>query len=97
MLGQTLVWMAAVVVLSALTMPGAAMAAEPSKKLNINEASQLEIGRYLNPVVGKNICHVTTAYRSTQGPFKTIEDIKQVPKIGTQEFSLLQDRICVDC
>jgi DNA uptake protein ComE-like DNA-binding protein len=64
---------------------------------NATKALQLQIGMYLNPVVGKDICHVTTAYRRTQGPFKSIEDIKKVPKIGDKEFALIQDKICVDC
>ena len=97
MIERTLVWMVAAVLLSALTMPGTLVAAEPSKKLNINEASQLQIGMSLNPVVGKDICHVTTGYRRKYGAFKTIEDIKRVPKIGDKEFALLKDKICVDC
>ncbi len=97
MIGRTLVWMMAAVVLSALTMPGTLVATEPSKKLNINKASQLQIGMSLNPVVGKDICHVTTGYRRMYGAFKTIEDIKRVPKIGDKEFALIKDKICVDC
>ena len=97
MIGRTLVWMVAAVVLSVLTMPGILVAAEPSKKLNINEASQLQIGMSLNPVVGKDICHVTTGYRRRHGAFKSIEDIKKVPKIGDKEFALIKDKICVDC
>ena len=90
-------WILVVGILAALGIPGIPKAAEPAKKLNINEASQLQIGRSLNPVVGKDICHVTTGYRRTYGPFKTIEDLKKVPKIGEKEFAQLQDLICVDC
>ena len=97
MIRRTVLWMVVGAILAALSIPGIPMAAEPSKKLNINEASQLQIGMSLNPVVGKDICHVTTAYRRTHGPFKTIEDLKKVPKIGEKEFAQLQDRICVDC
>lgn len=97
MIGRALLWIVAVAMLAAFGIPGTPMAAEPSTKLNINEASQRQIGMELNPVVGKDICHVTTAYRRTQGPFKSIDDIKKVPKIGEKEFARLKDRICVDC
>ena len=30
--------------------------AEPAKKLNINKASQLQIGMSMNPIAGKDIC-----------------------------------------
>ncbi len=97
MMRRTGLWVLVVGILAVLSIPGIAPAAEPSKKLNINEASQLQIGMSLNPVVGKDICHVTTAYRRAHGPFKTIQDLKKVPKIGEKEFARLQDRICVDC
>ncbi len=97
MMRRTGLWVLVVGILAALSIPGIAQAAEPSKKLNINEASQLQIGMSLNPVVGKDICHVTTGYRRMHGAFKTIEDIKKVPKIGDKEFALIKDKICVDC
>ncbi len=97
MMRRTVLWMVVGAMLAALSIPGIPKAAEPAKKLNINEASQLQIGRSLNPVVGKDICHVTTGYRRTYGPFKTIEDLKKVPTIGEKEFARLQNLICVDC
>lgn len=62
-------------------------------KVNINTATveQLDALPHIGPVLAQRI----VAFRSEQGPFKGIEDIKQVDGIGDATFQDLRDLITV--
>ncbi|MCK4666435.1 helix-hairpin-helix domain-containing protein [Candidatus Dependentiae bacterium] len=63
------------------------------KKVNINTASKDELIklRKVGPVTAQNIID----YRSQHGPFKRIEDIKNVTRIGEKTFQSLRPYITV--
>jgi competence protein ComEA len=62
-------------------------------KLNINTAtlSELETLPGIGPVLAQRIID----YRQQKGPFRTIEDLQNVPGIGAKRFSELQELITV--
>lgn len=66
---------------------------ESSDKVNINTADQslLETLPRIGPVTAQNII----SYREENGPFKDIEDIKNVSRIGEKTFEGLKDFITV--
>ncbi|NLI61735.1 MAG: transporter [Clostridiales bacterium] len=63
-------------------------------KVNINKAdqSQLETLPRIGPVTAQNIIQ----YREENGPFMSIEDIMNVPRIGEKTFEGLKDHITVN-
>lgn len=63
-------------------------------KININTASEAELQQLprIGPTLAKNIVE----YREKNGPFKTIEEIKNVPRIGDKTFEGLRDLITVE-
>ncbi len=65
-----------------------------NQKININTAdqSQLETLPRIGPTIAKNIIE----YRKQNGPFKRIEDIMNVPRIGEKTFQGLKDLITVN-
>lgn len=68
---------------------------EPEKrKVNINVASsaELELLPGLGPVLSQRIVE----YRKTKGPFQKVEDLKQVPGIGSKKFDQIKDLVTVD-
>lgn len=64
-----------------------------SQKVNINQASSEEL-QTLNGV-GPATAEKIMAYRSSNGYFKTIEDIKSVDGIGDKTFEKLKEHITV--
>ncbi len=62
-------------------------------KININRASVSELTA-LNGI-GESRAKNIVAYREENGPFKTIEDIMNVPNIGTGIFSGIKEDITV--
>lgn len=62
--------------------------------LNINTATAEELADTL-PRVGKNTAALIVSYREKNGPFKKIEDIKNVKGIGDKTFEKMKDLICV--
>lgn len=68
--------------------------AAPQEKVNINTASveELDALPHIGPVLAQRIAD----YRSKQGPFQDIQDIKQVAGIGDAVFHDLQDLITVE-
>lgn len=62
--------------------------------LNINTATAEELADTL-PRVGKSTAALIVSYREKNGPFKNIEDIKNVKGIGDKTFEKMKDLICV--
>lgn len=62
-------------------------------KININKASQTEL-ETLNGI-GPSTALKIINYRSDNGEFKKIEDIKNVPGIGESKFENIKNDICI--
>jgi competence protein ComEA len=62
-------------------------------KVNINTATAEELDTL--PGVGPSIAQRIIDYRTTNGPFQSIEDIKNVKGIGDATFEKLKDKITV--
>lgn len=67
---------------------------EERKKVNINEASLQELTRLsgIGPVLAKRILD----YRRLHGPFKKVEDIKNVEGIGPKKLSLIEKYLILE-
>lgn len=64
---------------------------DPAGKVNINyaDSSQLQTLDGVGPVTARKIID----YRESSGPFKSIEDLKNVSGIGDKTFDKLKDKI----
>ncbi|MGC8970622.1 MAG: helix-hairpin-helix domain-containing protein [bacterium] len=68
---------------------------EPSNtKININTASAKELEEL--PGIGPALANRIVSYRETNGPFKSIEDLKKVSGIGEKRFEAIKDLIVVE-
>lgn len=67
---------------------------KPTKLVNINtaDAQQLQALPGIGPAISDRIVH----HRQVHGPFKTKEDIKNVPGIGDKKFEVIKDLITVE-
>ena len=74
--------------------PGGPSAPSGGKKININTATLAELDTLpkIGPVTAQNIID----YRTKNGPFKKIEDLKNVSGIGDATFEALKDLITVE-
>ncbi|HHW01984.1 MAG TPA: competence protein ComEA [Thermoanaerobacterales bacterium] len=63
-------------------------------KININTASLQDLDTL--PGVGPATAQKIIDYRTQNGPFKSIEDIKNVSGIGDKKFEQIKDKIKVD-
>ncbi|WP_245984593.1 helix-hairpin-helix domain-containing protein [Biomaibacter acetigenes] len=63
-------------------------------KININTASLSELDTL--PGIGPTTAQKIIDYRTQNGPFKSIEDIKNVSGIGEKKFEQIKDKIKVD-
>ncbi len=63
-------------------------------KVNINTADLEGLKRI--PGVGEVTAQNIIKYRESEGPFKTIEDIMNVTRIGEKTFESIKDYICID-
>ena len=68
-----------------------------SSKLDLNKATQLDIARDINPLLGKDVCHVITRDRAARGPYKSLDDLARIKKITKEDVKKLRDAVCVDC
>ena len=62
-------------------------------KVNINTANKEKLATL--PGIGEGTADKIIEYRSTNGKFKTIEDIKKIPGIGENKFKSLKDKITI--
>ncbi|HTP06650.1 MAG TPA: helix-hairpin-helix domain-containing protein [Anaerolineae bacterium] len=63
------------------------------EKININTASAEELDKL--PGIGPSLAKAIVDYRTKNGPFKTIDGIKEVPRIGDSLFEKIKDQITV--
>lgn len=63
------------------------------RKLNINKATQSELESLTG--VGPSMAAKILEYRKKNGPFKTIDSLKNVPGIGKSKYDGLKEEICV--
>lgn len=64
-----------------------------SQKININTATQTELETL--PGIGPATSLKIVNYREENGPFKSIEEIKEVSGIGDAKYENIKDLICV--
>jgi competence protein ComEA len=64
-----------------------------SEQININTASVEELDKL--PGIGPSIAKAIIDYRTTNGPFKKIEDINEVKGIGDALYAKIKDQITV--
>lgn len=62
-------------------------------KVNLNTADATQLKTLTG--IGDKRAEDIIAYRNSHGPFKQIEDIKQVSGIGDKTFEKLKDQLCV--
>jgi competence protein ComEA len=70
------------------------LSAKEIKKININEASVVELTQLKR--IGPKIAQRIVEYRENYGPFELPEDIMKVKGIGPKTFKLNKDRIIVE-
>lgn len=63
------------------------------KKININRANSSELDQL--PGIGPSLAESIIQYREQKGAFSSIEDIKNVPRIGDKKYEQLQDYISI--
>ena len=81
--------------LSAMLLPMVAFASTEFKgteTVNINKANAATLAAYLKGV-GANKAKAIVKYRSSNGKFKTAEDIKNVPGIGDETYKDMKSKI----
>lgn len=78
--------------------PGAVMSSSsailPSGKININRASAAELDQHLSGI-GPTLAQRIVDYREKNGPFRTIEDLRNVSGIGDKRFAEIKDQVDV--
>jgi competence protein ComEA len=65
-----------------------------SDKVNINSADETQLETL--PGIGPSKSAAIIEYRTTNGPFKAIEDIQSISGIGEKTFEKLKDKITVN-
>jgi|SRR5450759_848972 competence protein ComEA len=65
----------------------------PGALININTADATQLDTL--PGIGPSTAQSIIDYRTKNGPFKKIEDIKNVPRIADTEFNKIKDMITV--
>lgn len=78
---------------SFMLVAAAPLATAADGKIDINTASAEELTQ-LNKV-GPKIAERIVSYRNTNGPFKTIDDLKNVKGVGDTILDLNRDRMTI--
>jgi competence protein ComEA len=85
-----------------LTVPAGGTTVNPSNtgggsgnqaKINLNKADETQLQNL--PGIGPAKAAAITEYRQTSGPFKSVEDLKNISGIGDKTFEKLKDLITV--
>jgi len=63
-------------------------------KVNINTATETQIA--LLPGIGPKLAAEVVNYRTNNGGFKTIEDIKKVSGVGDKKFEKIKDFVVLE-
>ena len=63
-------------------------------KVNINTATEAQIA--LLPGLGPKLATEVVNYRTNNGGFKTIEDIKKVSGVGDKKFEKIKDYVVLE-
>ncbi len=80
---------------AAVTAPQPASAAAEGKSLiNINSASAEELQEL--PGIGPAIAAKIVEYRTANGPFQTVDDLKNVQGIGDKKFDAIKAMIAIE-
>ncbi|MFC7666146.1 helix-hairpin-helix domain-containing protein [Hymenobacter humi] len=58
------------------------------KLVNVNTATFDEL--YLHPYIGKPRARIIVAYRNQHGPFKRVEDLKQIPILKVEDWEKMR-------
>jgi len=66
---------------------------EESALIDINTADQAALAAL--PDVGEAKAKAIIEYRQKHGPFKTVEEVKNVPGVGEQVFANIKEKITV--
>lgn len=67
-------------------------AISPSGKININRASAAELDQHLSGI-GPTLAQRIVDYRQENGPFRKIEDLRNVSGIGDKRFEEIKDQV----
>ncbi|HUU39635.1 MAG TPA: helix-hairpin-helix domain-containing protein [Desulfatiglandales bacterium] len=68
--------------------------AQEVQKININKASADELAQLEG--IGQKYAERIVEFRTNNGPFKSIEDILNVPGIGPKTYEANKDRITIE-
>jgi competence protein ComEA len=75
------------------TNPMASSGNQKESKININKADETELQNL--PGIGPAKAAAIIEYRNTNGPFKAIEDLKNISGIGDKTFDKLKDLLAI--
>ena len=73
--------------------PSSSVGSQKSAKININKADDTELQNL--PGIGPAKAAAIIEYRNTSGPFKAVEDLKNISGIGDKTFEKLKDLIAI--
>ncbi|MCM3114898.1 helix-hairpin-helix domain-containing protein [Neobacillus sp. MER 74] len=73
--------------------PASSVGSQNEAKININKADETELQNL--PGIGPAKAAAIIEYRNTSGPFKTVEDLKNISGIGDKTFEKLKDLIAI--
>ncbi len=75
--------------------PKASSPAEPAAQapVNLNSASAAELEKL--PGIGPKIAEAIVKHRETNGPFKSVDDLKQIKGIGDKSFEKIRDMVAI--
>lgn len=72
---------------------GSSRAAEEQQKLNLNTASAADLTNLRG--IGQKTAEAIVAYRESNGPFKSVEELVEVKGIGEKLMVSLRDHVTV--
>ena len=73
--------------------PDSLVPEEPGGKININAATAAELDSL--PGIGPTKAQAIVDYRNQNGPFRTVDDLLDVPGIGPKTLETMRDQITV--